>query len=66
VNKSTGLSSSRMGAQIPPHSIRLLERLYREEHLAVRRLKRKRLLRPAAPMTEVVFIRCNYAPLKVN
>ena len=29
-----------------------LERLYREEHLAVRRLKRKRLLRPAAPMTE--------------
>lgn len=30
-----------------------LERLYREEHLAVRRLKRKRLLRPAAPMTDV-------------
>jgi putative transposase len=30
-----------------------LERLYREEHLAVRRLKRKRLLRPAAPMTKV-------------
>jgi putative transposase len=30
-----------------------LERLYREEHLAVRRLKRKRLSRPAAPMTDV-------------
>ena len=30
-----------------------LERLYREEHLAVRRLRRKRLLRPAAPMTNV-------------
>jgi putative transposase len=30
-----------------------LYRLYREEHLAVRRLKRKRLIRPAAPMTEV-------------
>ena len=30
-----------------------LERLYRQEHLAVRRLKRKRLIRPAAPMTEV-------------
>jgi putative transposase len=30
-----------------------LERLYREEQLAVRRLKRKRLLRPAAPMTDV-------------
>jgi putative transposase len=30
-----------------------LERLYREEHLAVRRLKRKRLIRPAAPMTHV-------------
>jgi putative transposase len=30
-----------------------LERLYREEHLAVRRLKRKRLVRPAAPMTDV-------------
>jgi len=30
-----------------------LERLYREEHLAVRRLKRKRLIRPAAPMTNV-------------
>lgn len=29
-----------------------LERLYQQEHLAVRRLKRKRLLRPAAPMTE--------------
>jgi putative transposase len=28
-----------------------LERLYREEHLAVRRLKRKRLVRPAVPMT---------------
>jgi putative transposase len=27
-----------------------LERLYREEHLAVRRLKRKRLIRPAAPI----------------
>jgi putative transposase len=30
-----------------------LERLYREAHLAVRRLKRKRLIRPAAPMTQV-------------
>jgi putative transposase len=30
-----------------------LERLYREEHLAVRRVKRKRLMRPAAPMTQV-------------
>jgi len=30
-----------------------LERLYREEHLAVRRLKRKRLLRSAVPMTDV-------------
>ena len=30
-----------------------LERLYQEEHLAVRRLKRKRLVRPAAPMTQV-------------
>ena len=30
-----------------------LERLYRQEHLAVRRLKRKRLIRPAAPMTQV-------------
>lgn len=29
-----------------------LERLYRQEHLAVRRLKRKRLIRPAAPMTQ--------------
>jgi putative transposase len=29
-----------------------LERLYQQEHLAVRRLKRKRLARPAAPMTE--------------
>ena len=27
-----------------------LERVYREEHLAVRRLKRKRLIRPAAPI----------------
>lgn len=30
-----------------------LRRLYREERLAVRRLRRKRLLRPAAPMTNV-------------
>ena len=30
-----------------------LERLYQQEHLAVRRLKRKRLIRPAAPMTQV-------------
>lgn len=30
-----------------------LERIYREEHLAVRRLRRKRLFRPAAPMTDV-------------
>lgn len=30
-----------------------LERLYRQEHLAVRRVKRKRLMRPAAPMTQV-------------
>jgi putative transposase len=30
-----------------------LYRLYREEHLAVRRLKRKRLIRPAAPMAEL-------------
>ena len=28
-------------------------RLYREEHLAVRRLKRKRLLRPAQPMSQL-------------
>ena len=30
-----------------------LERLYRQEHLAVRRVKRKRLMRLAAPMTQV-------------
>jgi len=30
-----------------------LYRLYREEHLAVRRLKRKRLVRPAAPVAEL-------------
>lgn len=30
-----------------------LERVYREEHLAMRRLRRKRLRRPAAPMTNV-------------
>lgn len=30
-----------------------LERLYREENLAVRRVKRKRLMRPAAPMAQV-------------
>ena len=28
-----------------------LERLYHQEHLAVRRIKRKRLIRPAVPMT---------------
>lgn len=30
-----------------------LYRLYREEHLAVRRLKRKRLVRPAAPVAQL-------------
>ena len=30
-----------------------LYRLYREEHLAVRRLRRKRLLRPAAPVAQL-------------
>jgi len=30
-----------------------LYRLYREEHLAVRRLRRKRLVRPAAPVAEL-------------
>lgn len=30
-----------------------LERIYRQEGLAVRRLRRKRLLRPATPMTNV-------------
>jgi len=30
-----------------------LYRIYREEHLAVRRLKRKRLVRPAAPVAEL-------------
>ena len=29
-----------------------LERLYRQEHLAVRRVKRKRLMHLAAPMTQ--------------
>jgi putative transposase len=31
-----------------------LYRIYREEHLAVRRLKRKRLMRPQAPVAELV------------
>jgi hypothetical protein len=30
-----------------------LYRLYREEHLAVRRLRRRRLIRPSAPMAQV-------------
>src|SRR5258706_4957136 len=34
-----------------------LYRIYREEHLAVRRLKRKRLIRPAAPIA--VLARAN-------
>ena len=36
-------------------------RLYREEHLAVRRLKRKRLLRPAQPMSQLDYVNQEWA-----
>jgi len=39
-----------------------LYRLYREEHPAVRRLKRKRLLRPAAPVAELTRANQEWGP----
>jgi putative transposase len=38
-----------------------LYRLYREEHLAVRRLKRKRLLRPAQPVSQLDYANQEWA-----
>ena len=38
-----------------------LYRLYREEHLAVRRLRRKRLLRPAAPVAQLTHANQEWA-----
>jgi putative transposase len=51
----------RLGALLERHGQRVnhkrLYRIYREEHLAVRRLKRKRLVRPRAPVA--VLVRAN-------